>query len=108
MMRNRADKTTTVRILATLISPTVGSAPVAGIPVGPEGAAEIRKRIAVTHGLIAGLGTAGSPSSSPPAGWRRPSGCATGWAIMSTSLWTIGRPEDLRAELFTRSLDVMV
>ncbi len=27
---------------------------------------------------------------------------------MSTSLWTIGRPEDLRAELFARSLDVMV
>lgn len=27
---------------------------------------------------------------------------------MRTSLWTIGRPEDLRAELFARSLDVMV
>ncbi len=59
MMRNGADKTTTVRILATLISPTVGSALVAGIPVGPEGAAEIRKRIAVMHGLIAGLGDRG-------------------------------------------------
>jgi ABC-2 type transport system ATP-binding protein len=44
---NGAGKTTTVRILATLISPTAGSATVAGIPVGPEGAAEIRKRIAV-------------------------------------------------------------
>src|SRR5579863_3567779 len=44
---NGAGKTTTVRILATLISPTAGSAMVAGIPVGPEGAAEIRQRIAV-------------------------------------------------------------
>lgn len=40
-------KTITVRILGTLISPTVGSAAVAGIPVGPDGAAEIRQRIAV-------------------------------------------------------------
>jgi ABC-2 type transport system ATP-binding protein len=44
---NGAGKTTTVRILGTLISPTAGSATVAGIPVGPEGAAEIRQRIAV-------------------------------------------------------------
>src|SRR6202034_912944 len=40
-------KTTTVRILGTLIAPTSGSAAVAGIPVGPAGAAEIRRRIAV-------------------------------------------------------------
>ena len=44
---NGAGKTTTVRILGTLISPTAGSATVAGIPVGPDGAAEIRQRIAV-------------------------------------------------------------
>jgi ABC-2 type transport system ATP-binding protein len=44
---NGAGKTTTVRILGTLISPTFGSATVAGIPVGPVGAAEIRQRISV-------------------------------------------------------------
>jgi ABC-type glutathione transport system ATPase component len=44
---NGAGKTTTVRILGTPISPTAGSAVVAGIPVGPDGAAEIRRRIAV-------------------------------------------------------------
>jgi ABC-2 type transport system ATP-binding protein len=36
-----------VRILGTLISPTSGSATVAGIPVGRDGAAEIRQRISV-------------------------------------------------------------
>jgi ABC-2 type transport system ATP-binding protein len=44
---NGAGKTTTVRILGTLVSATSGSATVAGIPLGPDGAAEIRRRIAV-------------------------------------------------------------
>jgi ABC-2 type transport system ATP-binding protein len=44
---NGAGKTTTVRILGTLVSATSGWATVAGIPLGPDGAAEIRRRIAV-------------------------------------------------------------
>jgi ABC-2 type transport system ATP-binding protein len=44
---NGAGKTTTVRVLGTLIAPTAGSAVVAGIPLGPAGAAEIRQRISI-------------------------------------------------------------
>ena len=44
---NGAGKTTTVRILGTLIAPTAGSAVVAGLPLGPATAAEIRQRISV-------------------------------------------------------------
>ena len=44
---NGAGKTTTVRILGTLVSPTEGKAEVAGIPVGPATAAEIRQHIAI-------------------------------------------------------------
>jgi ABC-2 type transport system ATP-binding protein len=44
---NGAGKTTTVRTLGTLIAPTSGSAVVAGLPLSPENAAEIRHRIAI-------------------------------------------------------------
>jgi ABC-2 type transport system ATP-binding protein len=44
---NGAGKTTTVRILGTLIAPTAGSAVVAGLPLGPASAAEIRQRISI-------------------------------------------------------------
>ena len=44
---NGAGKTTTVRTLGTLISPTSGSASVAGIPLQPENEVEIRQRIAI-------------------------------------------------------------
>ena len=44
---NGAGKTTTVRILGTLIAPTAGSAVIAGIPLGPARAAQIRQRISV-------------------------------------------------------------
>ncbi len=44
---NGAGKTTTVRTLGTLISPTSGTATVAGLPLTPENGVEIRRRIAV-------------------------------------------------------------
>ena len=44
---NGAGKTTTVRILGTLIAPSAGSATVAGIPLAPDHAAEIRRHISI-------------------------------------------------------------
>ena len=44
---NGAGKTTMVRTLGTLLSPTSGSATVAGIPLTPENGVEIRRRIAI-------------------------------------------------------------
>ncbi|GII54370.1 multidrug ABC transporter ATP-binding protein [Planotetraspora thailandica] len=44
---NGAGKTTTVRTLGTLIAPTSGSAVVAGIPLAPENAEQIRRRISI-------------------------------------------------------------
>ena len=44
---NGAGKTTTVRILGTLIAPTSGSAMVAGLPLTPANAAQIRQRISI-------------------------------------------------------------
>ncbi len=44
---NGAGKTTTVRTLGTLLTPTSGTATVAGIPLTPENGVEIRRRIAI-------------------------------------------------------------
>ncbi|HTW98943.1 MAG TPA: ABC transporter ATP-binding protein [Acidimicrobiales bacterium] len=44
---NGAGKTTTVRTLGTLISPTAGSATVAGLPLTPENGVEIRRRVSI-------------------------------------------------------------
>jgi ABC-2 type transport system ATP-binding protein len=44
---NGAGKTTMVRTLGTLLSPTSGSATVAGIPLTPENGVEIRQRISI-------------------------------------------------------------
>jgi ABC-2 type transport system ATP-binding protein len=195
---NGAGKSTTVRILGTLISATAGSAAVAGIPVGPDGAAEIRRRIAVmpetpglyqrltvtenleyfarlyglprrqeriaetlaavgladrahdltgrlskglrqrtalarsllsdpvvlfldeptsgldpvaaheVHGLIAGLRNRGVTVFLTTHRLEEAERLCDRVAIMSTSLRTIGRPDDLRRELFTTSLEVTV
>jgi ABC-2 type transport system ATP-binding protein len=44
---NGAGKTTMVRTLGTLLTPTAGSATVAGLPLLPENGVEIRRRIAI-------------------------------------------------------------
>ena len=44
---NGAGKTTTVRILGTLIAPTSGTAVIAGLPLAPANAAQIRQRISI-------------------------------------------------------------
>ena len=44
---NGAGKTTTVRTLGTLLTPTSGSATVAGIPLAPENGVEIRRLISI-------------------------------------------------------------
>ncbi len=66
---NGAGKTTMVRTLGTLITPTAGSATVAGIPLSPARGGEIRERISIMPGTRAS--TCASPSartwSSSPA-----------------------------------------
>ncbi|TDW18196.1 ABC transporter ATP-binding protein [Kribbella kalugense] len=44
---NGAGKTTTVRTLGTLLTPTAGSATVAGLPLIPDNGVEIRRRISI-------------------------------------------------------------
>jgi len=44
---NGAGKTTTVRTLGTLVAPSSGSATVAGVPLKPGNAVDIRRRIAI-------------------------------------------------------------
>ena len=44
---NGAGKTTTVRTLGTLIAPSAGRASVAGLPLTPDNAVEIRRRISI-------------------------------------------------------------
>jgi ABC-2 type transport system ATP-binding protein len=44
---NGAGKTTTVRTLGTLLAPSSGSATVAGLPLTPDNAVEIRRRISI-------------------------------------------------------------
>src|ERR1700730_533213 len=44
---NGAGKTTMVRTLGTLIAPTSGSAVVAGVPLDPEHAVDIRQRVSI-------------------------------------------------------------
>ena len=44
---NGAGKTTTVRALGTLITPSSGTATIAGIPLRPENGVEIRQRISI-------------------------------------------------------------
>src|SRR5215213_9484341 len=55
---NAAGKTTMVRTLGTLLSPTAGTAYVAGLPLGADSGIEIRRRIAImpeSPGLYARL-----------------------------------------------------
>src|SRR3954470_5072304 len=44
---NGAGKTTTVRTLGTLLTPTSGTATVAGLALTPDNAVEIRRRISI-------------------------------------------------------------
>jgi ABC-2 type transport system ATP-binding protein len=44
---NGAGKTTTVRTMGTLLTPTSGSATVAGLPLTPDNGVEIRRRISI-------------------------------------------------------------
>jgi ABC-2 type transport system ATP-binding protein len=60
------------------------------------------------HGLIAGLRERGVTVFLTTHRLEEAERLCDRVAIMSTSLRTIGRPEDLRAELFTASLEVTV
>jgi ABC-type multidrug transport system ATPase subunit len=98
---NGAGKTTTVRTLGTLIEPSSGSAVIAGIPLSARNGTEIRSRISVvpeSPGLYLRLLTTHRMEEAERLCDRV--------AIQSTTLRLVGRPDELRMQLFRRSLDV--
>ena len=90
---NGAGKTTTVRTLGTLIAPTSGSATVAGIELRTENCSLRERGVTIfltTHRL------------------EEAERLCHRVAILNSTLRLIGRPDELRDQLFSRSLDVRV
>jgi ABC-type multidrug transport system ATPase subunit len=92
---NGAGKTTMVRTLGTLLSPSAGIAFISGTPLTPDNGVEIRRRIAImpeSPGLYLRLTVAERLCDRV--------------AILNTTLRTIGRPAQLREQLFAKTLTV--